>query len=790
MTGAGGADVRPILLGDGWHEDRPGGLNRYLADLLAALRKRGINSRGALLGPATGAPVGVLAGGRLGQPLAVRLWHLQRAARRAGADATVVDAHFALSACWPVTIGALRNLPLVVHFQGPWAEESAVAEAGRGWRVRVKRLVELSVYRRAQRIVVLSSAFKRLLVEQYGIRPWVIEVVHPGVDMSRFRPGDRDAARACVGVTPGQPTVLTVRRLVPRMGLDVLLSAWPLVRAEHPDAVLLVAGEGPEKARLEALADELGVGSSVRFLGRVDEDTLVSCYQAADVSVVPTAALEGFGLIVLESLACGTPVIVSDVGALPEAVSRLDASLIVPAHHPGALGRRLAGALSGASPVPDAAACRRYAQTFGWAETAKRHEAIYAEAPHPGPRRPRVVYLDHCARLSGGELALLRLLPSLSGVDAHVILGEEGPLVGRLHRANASVEVKPMAEAARDVNRSRVRPGRLPGAGAMHSVAYALMLARRLRALRPDIVHTNSLKAAIYGGVAGRLAGVPVVWHVRDRIADDYMPKAAVRLVRAAARRLPAAIIANSQATLETLGPMSVRTAVIPSPIAPELLKDGSASVPPADRPLRIGIVGRLARWKGQNIFLEAFARAFPEGSELAVVVGAALFDEGDYEVELQKLVSELGIEDRVEFTGFVDDVGIELARLDIVVHASLSPEPFGLVVVEAMAVGLAVVVANAGGPAETVDDGVNGLLYPPGDANALAEALRRLVDDAGLRRQLGEAARERARDFTPEIVAGKVMAVYRSLPGGSLSELPPGRVTRRMRRRSSVAAQ
>lgn len=790
MTAAHGACVRPVLLGDGWHEDRPGGLNRYLADLIGALRQRGTNCRGALLGPAAGAPVGVVAGGHLGQPLAVRLSRFDRAAARAGADANVVDAHFALSACWPVTVGALRHLPLVVHFQGPWAEESRVAGASSAWRVRVKRLVELSVYRRAQRIVVLSAAFKRLLVEGYGIPPWRIEVVHPGVDLRRFCPGDRDAARARLELDRTQPVVLAVRRLVPRMGLDVLLAAWPSVRAEHPAAVLLLAGEGPERMRLESQVVGLGVASSVRFLGRVDEDTLVDCYRAADVSVVPTVALEGFGLIVLEALACGTPVIATDVGALPEALAGLDPGLIVPSNDPEALGRRLSGALGGTSPTPAAAACRRYAETFDWAETARRHQAIYDEARNPGARRLRVVYLDHCARLSGGELALSRLLPALCDIDTHVVLGEEGPLVGRLLRGGTSVEVRPMADAARNLNRSRVRPGGVPGAGALHAALYALKLTWRLRALRPDIVHTNSLKSALYGGVAGRLAGVPVVWHVRDRIADDYMPGAAVRLVRAAARRLPAAIIANSRSTLETLGPLTVPTAVVPSPVAPALLRIEPRPVRPADEPLRVGIVGRLAYWKGQHVFLESFARAFPDGPEAAVVVGAALFDEGDYEIELQKLVSRLGVEGRVEFTGFVDDVAPELARLDIVVHASLSPEPFGLVVVEAMAMGLPVVVANAGGPAETIRDGVDGLLYPPGDVCALAGTLRRLAEDAGLRQRLGEAARERARDFTPEVVAKDVMRVYRDLLGEQMSELRPDAVTRRIARRPLVAAQ
>ena len=123
-----------------------------------------------------------------------------------------------------------------------------------------------------------------------------------------------------------------------------------------------------------------------------------------------------------------------------------------------------------------------------------------------------------------------------------------------------------------------------------------------------------------------------------------------------------------------------------------------------------------------------------------------------------------------VDFRGFRDDVPAELARLDVLVHASTIPEPFGQVVLEGMAAGLPVVAADAGGPAEIVDDGVDGLLYPPGHAPALAERLRLLAGDRELRARLGRSGRERARDFAPDIVAGRLMEVYRRTIRGSLA--------------------
>src|SRR5262249_35707620 len=161
--------------------------------------------------------------------------------------------------------------------------------------------------------------------------------------------------------------------------------------------------------------------------------------------------------------------------------------------------------------------------------------------------------------------------------------------------------------------------------------------------------------------------------------------------------------IANSSSTRATL-PASVPSCVIPSPIAAvDIVRpDGR----PAEGDLTFTIVGRLARWKGQDLFLDAFARAFPDGRHRAVVVGGALFDEGEYEESLKREVVRLGIGDRVEFTGHVADTTEHLARTDVLVHSSTIPEPFGLVIVEGMAAGVPVLAADQGGPAETITHG------------------------------------------------------------------------------------
>jgi glycosyltransferase involved in cell wall biosynthesis len=379
-----------------------------------------------------------------------------------------------------------------------------------------------------------------------------------------------------------------------------------------------------------------------------------------------------------------------------------------------------------------------------------------------GGGRLRVVVVDHVARLSGGEIALMRLLPALArSVDLHVILGEDGPLVERLRDRGIETEVIPLAPRLRDVRRETVQPTRLDPRAVMQVPGAVFRLSRRLRALDADLVHTNSLKAAFYGGLAARLAGVPAIWHVRDRIATDYLPRAAVVLVRVASRLLPAAVVANSLTTLETL-PAVRSTSVLYNPVVPDAVE----LLPTVERAettgTTIGMVGRFAPWKGQDVFLAAFARAFRGTAVRARVIGSALFGEETYGESLRGQAERLGIAGQVEFRGFREDVWAELRELDVLVHCSVRPEPFGQVVLEGLAAGVPVIAAAAGGPAELITDGVNGLLTTPGDSAELAAAMRRLVDDPDLREKLASAGRRRSRDFTPERTAARLLDVYR----------------------------
>jgi glycosyltransferase involved in cell wall biosynthesis len=745
---------RTLMLGKGWFPSELGGLDRYYRDLLEHLPE----ASGVVIGSDAPVPPRVQAVSGHDQALAQRVLAFWRAAQRVANDADVVDAHFALYALTPLWLGRLRRKPVVLHFQGPWAQENVAS----GDRSRVRRaaraLLERMAYSRADEAVVLSSAFRQVLVQRYGVKPWKVNVEPPGVDLRRFAPGDAGRARRSLGVEPDAFVAVSVRRLEPRMGLEVLIQAWSEAVDQLPaGSTLLIAGDGQLRDKLSSAVARSGLGDSVRILGRVSDETLVDLYRGADVAVVPTLEHEGFGLVIIEAAGCGTPSIVTAAGGLPEAVGGLDPSLIVAAGDADALRDRLVRAQLDR---PSRAATRAYAERFDWSTVAERHRAIARRvAGHArADDRLRVVYLDHVARLSGGEIALLRLLPHLDRVRPHVILAEDGPLVARLHLAGISTEVLPLGAPARQLRKDEVpRRGASPRV-ATATAAYIVRLAAHLRRLAPDLVHTNSLKAGVYGSVAARLAGIPVVWHVRDRIAADYLPRPAVTLIQRMSRHLATAVVANSRTTMDTLN--APKEPLVIYSVLPEVLSE----VPPRPRanggPLRFGVVGRLAPWKGQDFFLRAFATAFPDGDERAVIVGAALFGEDEFAHALADLARRLGVAERAELRGHRLDVWDELSRMDVLVHASVTPEPFGQVILEGMAAGVPVVAADAGGPAEILQHETTGLLYEPMNVPALAHAMQRMRDPV-LRRRLSAAARDELGPYSPPVVAEQLQQLY-----------------------------
>src|ERR1700693_4402087 len=291
---------------------------------------------------------------------------------------SVLASHFALYAL-PV-VHSHPRLTHVVHFHGPWAQESALRKQNRAY-VFAKKAVERLVYRNADAFITLSNAFRDLLISNYGIAPQKVHVIPGAVDLSQFCPADRVCARDLLKWPQKGCIIFCIRRLVERMGLQELITAFSTIASTYSQVSLYIGGKGPLEGALRAQIRALGLDARVRVLGFVRESLLPTCYQAANISIVPSQSLEGFGLAAVESLACGTPVLVTPVGGLKELIGPLAPSCVLAGTSAHQIAESLNSYLRGALPVPIAAECVGYVKEhYVWEKVAKKVLAIYDEA--------------------------------------------------------------------------------------------------------------------------------------------------------------------------------------------------------------------------------------------------------------------------------------------------------------------------------------------------------------------------------------------------------------------------
>jgi glycosyltransferase involved in cell wall biosynthesis len=392
-----------------------------------------------------------------------------------------------------------------------------------------------------------------------------------------------------------------------------------------------------------------------------------------------------------------------------------------------------------------------------------------------------VAFLDHTTSPGGAELALARLL-RVEGTpwDATVVV-PRGPR-GAYADLGGAVWVRQAGP--------RQRPGAIRG-GAIAQARNATGVLRQVAALvavrevrEADVLYANSARSAVYTALAAAVLRVPFVVHLRDAVTPEALGRgghaAMTRLVLPRA----AGVVANSQYTLDVAAAaadLPKLRAVIPSPVGDMFFPPPSL---PRPRVARVGMVARLAPWKGQALLIDAFAAAFPGRDVTLHLAGAPLFGEEPYLAHLRARADELGVADRLFLEGHVQDVRGFIDSLDIAVHCAVRPEPLGQNVLQYLARGRAVVAAAEGGPTEAVDDGVTGLLVPPRDPGALAEALDRLASDHALRHALARRAGETSVPREDELAARTAEFLSRVAAG------PPRRTLRAVARPGSEAAR
>lgn len=372
----------------------------------------------------------------------------------------------------------------------------------------------------------------------------------------------------------------------------------------------------------------------------------------------------------------------------------------------------------------------------------------------------RPLFVTHTAAPSGAELCMGRLALALRrrGVDVAVTFAQDGPMVEQLRRDGVRTAVLSSTFDSRAMTIGDWRPQHL-----LVGLARLVRLGRELgdtaAGSETSVVVAHSTKALVIGAVAARRAGLPLVWHVHDRVTREYFGWAMSTFIRGLGWLVSRGYIANSRSTMDTLF-LRGRPAVVVYP-GIEVAATQQREVQRDPPETVIAVVGRLTRWKGQDVFLRAVAQARVRPARI-YLVGGTLFDEDAFRDELEHLACALDLP--VTFTGHVDDPQSYMRRADILVHCSVIAEPFGQVVLEGLQAGCAVIASRPGGPAEIVEPGVSGLLVDAGSQEQLTAALDTVIGDRALRERLSAQGRRRAEAFDLEESARRTAAFLESM--------------------------
>jgi glycosyltransferase involved in cell wall biosynthesis len=338
---------------------------------------------------------------------------------------------------------------------------------------------------------------------------------------------------------------------------------------------------------------------------------------------------------------------------------------------------------------------------------------------------PRVMFVNHTSEIAGAELVLLDLVRPWRGASA--FLFENGPLNGAMKRRGLHVILSRWGRGLAKVRRDGSLWKAAPLMGRLGAITLEIAGASR----RHDVIYANSQKAFVLAAVASILARRPLVWHLHDIVDGAHFGMAQRRLQVALANRWAARVIVPSEAAAAAFVAGGGRNNLV------EIIPNG-IDVARDDRPrceLRrdlglpdgslVGVFSRLAPWKGQHVVLQALTKL---PNVRCILAGEALFGEQAYASRLRDLVAELGLEGRVQFLGHRNDVPLLMQAVDVMIHPSVRPEPFGRTLVEAMLAEVPVIATDTGAASDILEGGAAGTLVAPNDPDVLAAAAMRIL--------------------------------------------------------------
>jgi len=391
----------------------------------------------------------------------------------------------------------------------------------------------------------------------------------------------------------------------------------------------------------------------------------------------------------------------------------------------------------------------------------------------------KIVFVNPVGVIGGAERVLLTMIAALlntkPNIQLFLIVGTDGPLIEEAEKLGVQVKLVKLPEEFNQLGDSAFKGSNqavmrlillcrlvkiLP-----HIGKYLREFQRSLCELQPDLIHSNGIKTHLLIALA-RIKHTPVIWHIHDFYGSRPFMAQVLKRVSYGAKlgiAISEAVAKDAKTTLPKLPIEIVYNAVDINYFSP--------LASPRHPFLKIGLVATFARWKGHDIFLAAASEIIKTHPNLNVrfcIVGGAIYQtRGSQfsEQELKDKAAYLEITDKVDFLGFQEDIAQVYRDLDIVIHASTQPEPFGLAIVEAMACGKPVIVSQAGGAAELFTHNYDAIGVPPGEPKALAAAILDLLDNPEKRQFLSANARKTAtKNFSHQRLGEQIITIYQQV--------------------------
>jgi glycosyltransferase involved in cell wall biosynthesis len=404
----------------------------------------------------------------------------------------------------------------------------------------------------------------------------------------------------------------------------------------------------------------------------------------------------------------------------------------------------------------------------------------------------RIVYLSASGGLGGAERCLLDMIAAVRKTDPcadiHILTSADGPLIERARQLDLTTGVLPMPHTLVELGDSAFQGARKHQAlwelgrrgvrGGWAIWRYAQSLRKTLARLQPNIIHSNGVKFHLLSSLA-KLPAVPAIWHIHDFLS--FRPVMG-RALGWASRRAQGAIAVShavqkdAHVVLPALPVELVYNGIDTDEFSPGSIPgvwlDQLAGLTPVGPPtIRIGLVATYARWKGHEVFLRSAGHVLqtcPRPGVRFFVIGGPIYQTRGSQFtieELRTLALDLKIDGHVGFIPFQENPADVYRALDIVVHASTKPEPFGRTIVEAMACGKSVIATQAGGAVELFTQDYDAVGVSPGDSETLAGAIARLMEDSYRRQTLGCNARQTVIDrFSRQRLGPQLLSIYRRL--------------------------